>query len=321
MPVGGVVLVGYLRDPDFARIVADNVESRCTVADLGAGRRGRRGHAATVSTAGRDWPPPPQAIVAYFDARAEGYDHSAMHRWAAARTVDALTLTPGMTVLDAAAGTGLAAREVSRRLRGEVTVVAADLSGQLLQVACGALAGLLPVRADVARLPLSSGSVDLVVCVAAAAYFPRPQRVFGEFHRVLRPGGTLGLQTWAADTLTVGRLLRAAAAAAGVALTDPNATLGSPARVGDALARAGFAAVTTTADTWTEPLPDPRSAWDGLLGGILGAPLWALPGDVLAQLGRDFDERLRAARARHEQDQQAALFTTATTPDPEPAAP
>jgi SAM-dependent methyltransferase len=46
-------------------------------------------------------------------------------------------------------------------------------------------------RGDMAQLPFRSGSVDLIVGVESVYNVPRRGRVFAEFARVLRPGGTL----------------------------------------------------------------------------------------------------------------------------------
>ena len=47
--------------------------------------------------------------------------------------------------------------------------------------------------ADAHALPLASSSYDAVVCECALSTFDAPADALGEMHRVLRPGGTLGL--------------------------------------------------------------------------------------------------------------------------------
>jgi ubiquinone/menaquinone biosynthesis C-methylase UbiE len=47
------------------------------------------------------------------------------------------------------------------------------------------------VRADAERLPLPDQSFDLVFGHAVLHHLPNLERAFGEFHRVLRPGGVL----------------------------------------------------------------------------------------------------------------------------------
>jgi SAM-dependent methyltransferase len=66
-----------------------------------------------------------------------------------------------------------------------------DLSFEML-CALG-ISGL--AQADMRALPIRSGSLDGVWCAAALLHIPRElvPGVLGEFHRVLRPDGTLGL--------------------------------------------------------------------------------------------------------------------------------
>lgn len=51
------------------------------------------------------------------------------------------------------------------------------------------------VRGSVERLPLRSGYFDQVICSQVIGYVPDDERIFAEFERVLRPGGTLVLAT------------------------------------------------------------------------------------------------------------------------------
>jgi ubiquinone/menaquinone biosynthesis C-methylase UbiE len=132
-----------------------------------------------------------------FDARAESYDESAMHRWLAGHAVSMVSVGEHALVVDVAAGTGLAGRALRRR-QPSARVLAVDLSPELLRVARGH--GLSAVRADAERLPMRSRTVEAVLCVSAAAYFPHPQRALNEFIRVLRPGGSCLIQTWREDT-------------------------------------------------------------------------------------------------------------------------
>jgi len=55
------------------------------------------------------------------------------------------------------------------------------------------------VVGDVGRLPFASESFDSVLCTQVLEHIPNPEQVMNEFHRVLRPGGTLIVttpQTW-----------------------------------------------------------------------------------------------------------------------------
>ena len=99
--------------------------------------------------------------------------------------VDAL---PAGDALDAACGTGRhAARLAARGHR----VIGVDSSPEMLAKAHGNVPGAEFRRGDLHDLPLPDDSVDLVVCALALAHLPGLGPAFGEFARVLRPGGHL----------------------------------------------------------------------------------------------------------------------------------
>jgi SAM-dependent methyltransferase len=84
-------------------------------------------------------------------------------------------------VLDLGAGNGWMARRLARRYQ----VAAADLDGR--GTGLGALAGtpVLPVRAEMPRLPFASGSFDAVVAAAALHHAGDVATVLAEVARVL----------------------------------------------------------------------------------------------------------------------------------------
>jgi ubiquinone/menaquinone biosynthesis C-methylase UbiE len=195
------------------------------------------------------WPPSKAETTALFDARSGSYDDSSMHHWLARFTADTLQLASGSLVLDAAAGTALASRALLDRNQS-IRPIALDLSSGLLAAARGALPGLMVVQGDVEQLPFSAAVLDAVICVSAAAFFPNPELAVAEFGRVLRPGGTLVLQIWAADGLTPSRLLRQVGARYGVEISDPNGRLGTPARLTQVLTAAGLHGVEMVSGVW-----------------------------------------------------------------------
>ena len=75
--------------------------------------------------------------------------------------------------------------------------VGVDLVESALKVA--RLRSVVPVRADVSRLPLESGCADVVVAGEILEHVVDVEAVVGEVCRVLRPGGTVVIDT-IADT-------------------------------------------------------------------------------------------------------------------------
>jgi SAM-dependent methyltransferase len=101
---------------------------------------------------------------------------------------------PFATILDAGCGEGAAFAAISRTFELE-RLIAVDIHDGAVAAATRLAAGLggpIDVRqADAARLPLDSGSVDLVVCHQLLHHCSDPQRVLAELQRVLAPDGWL----------------------------------------------------------------------------------------------------------------------------------
>jgi len=103
------------------------------------------------------------------------------------RTVAALGLPRGATVVDLACGTGDLCRELATQ---GLRAVGADLSFGML-AAARTEAPL--VQGDALRLPLPPGAVDGVTCGFALRNFAGLPPFFAELARVVRPGGRVAL--------------------------------------------------------------------------------------------------------------------------------
>lgn len=115
---------------------------------------------------------------------------------AVAHLVHELRIDEESTVVDLAAGTGKFTRLlVPTGARVVAVEPVAEMRGQLAKVVPEALA----VAAAAEQLPLATGSVDALT-VAQAFHWFEAERALAEIHRVLRPGGRLGLVWNRADT-------------------------------------------------------------------------------------------------------------------------
>ncbi|MEA2384963.1 MAG: hypothetical protein QOH72_4934 [Solirubrobacteraceae bacterium] len=124
------------------------------------------------------------------------------------RLVEACRITPGMQVLDVAAGTGNASIPAAQR---GASVTASDLTPELLEAgrrrAQGAGVDLGWVEADAEHLPFEDASFDAVISSIGAMFAPHHQQVADELVRVCRPGGTIGLLSWTPEGM-IGSLFR-----------------------------------------------------------------------------------------------------------------
>lgn len=107
-------------------------------------------------------------------------------------------LVDGEVLLDIGCGGGLMAPHASSYCH-----VGVDLSASALTVA--ARHGVLAVRADAARLPVTDGAASVVVAGELLEHVYDLEAVVAEVSRVLRPGGTVVI-----DTINATRIARLA---------------------------------------------------------------------------------------------------------------
>nr|XP_043627933.1 uncharacterized methyltransferase At2g41040, chloroplastic isoform X1 [Erigeron canadensis] len=121
----------------------------------------------------------------------------------------------GGTLVDVSCGSGLFSRKFAKS--GTYSkVVALDFSENMLRQtydfikADDAILGsnLALVRADVSRLPFSSGSVDAVHAGAALHCWPSPSNAIAEINRILRSGGVFVGTTFLRSTSSTPAILR-----------------------------------------------------------------------------------------------------------------
>jgi len=107
----------------------------------------------------------------------------------------------GMAVLDLASGAGEPAISVAQRVGPEGSVVAADQSSDLLEIAAQRarqkkLANVITRQADAHQLPFPSQSFDLATCRFGVMFFTDAAGALTELRRVLKPGARACLAAW-----------------------------------------------------------------------------------------------------------------------------
>lgn len=122
------------------------------------------------------------------------------------RIVKRAGVTAGADVLDVAAGTGNAAIPAAR---AGAHVVALDLTPELLDTgrrrASEAGLEIEWIAGDAEDLPFDDERFDHVLSSLGVQFVPRHEVVASELVRVCRPGGTIALGNWAADSY-IGRM-------------------------------------------------------------------------------------------------------------------
>jgi len=121
-----------------------------------------------------------------------------------------ITLPPGTTLLETAAGTGMATRQLRDTIAQDVRIVATDLSLDMLNIAKGKFSDKDNINfqtANATKLPFEDASFAAIVCQFSMMFFPDKLRSLQEAARVLKPGGKFYFNVW--DSFEHNHLVRA----------------------------------------------------------------------------------------------------------------
>jgi ubiquinone/menaquinone biosynthesis C-methylase UbiE len=114
---------------------------------------------------------------------------------------DAADWKPGGRILDVGCGSGFPALAAAASIRPGGSVVATDISPEMLAVASSranadGLDNIEFVEMDAEQLKFDDAEFDAVTNAYGLMFCPDVPRAFREAHRVLRPGGRFALVTW-----------------------------------------------------------------------------------------------------------------------------
>ena len=116
--------------------------------------------------------------------------------------LDRVSIEPGSRLLDVACGTGIVARLAAPMVGPRGRVVGIDLNADMIAIAGQQSLPEGPAiewrLGDATSLPFEDGEFDLVLCQQGLQFLPDKERALGEMHRVLAPGGRLGVCVWRA---------------------------------------------------------------------------------------------------------------------------
>ncbi len=143
-------------------------------------------------------------VAAAYDRLALDYDRIGprLFSYFGQHLVEFAPVRPGATVLDVAAGRGAVLFPAAARVGEQGRVIGIDLADGMVQHTAAELhhRGLRQAemrQMDAEQLQFADRSFDVVLCGFSLHHFPRPARALAEFYRVLRPGGTVAVTTWA----------------------------------------------------------------------------------------------------------------------------
>ena len=126
-------------------------------------------------------------------------------RWSAA-LLDSVSPQPGERVLDLACGTGVVARMAAPMVRPGGNLLGVDLNGAQIATARTMDPSIDWREGDAGALSFADGEFDLVVCQQGFQFFPDRVQAVKEIHRVLKPGGRVGISVWSSIEASPGYL-------------------------------------------------------------------------------------------------------------------
>ncbi len=129
--------------------------------------------------------------------------------WRTARRFRSVLARPEAQVLDLCCGTGdMTMALLKRRPASGAPVLAADFSHGMLVRGAKKFTGhnAVAIEADAMQLPFADGSLDLLVTAFGFRNLRNYEGALREFHRVLKPGGQLGILDFAEPGGLLGKL-------------------------------------------------------------------------------------------------------------------
>ena len=138
--------------------------------------------------------------AAQFNSVATGFDSEGTFAYFGRRLVEVVGIEAGQRVLDVGTGRGAVLLPAIERVGSAGEAIGVDLAEGMVKAANeeAERRGFgTPVRVmDAERLELPDAAFDRVLCGFGIMFFPHLDRALGEFRRVLKPDGRLGISTW-----------------------------------------------------------------------------------------------------------------------------
>ncbi len=135
-----------------------------------------------------------------------GEDRPQVFQRFANRLVELIDWSPGQQVLDIGVGTGIAALIATEQVGLSGKVIGVDIAHGMLsraRHACNASRpSVLLAQMDAEFLGFPQESFDRVTCAFSLFQFVNMPEALAQMHRVLKPGGMVGLSNWGPEFFT-----------------------------------------------------------------------------------------------------------------------
>lgn len=240
--------------------------------------------------------------VRVFEQTASAYDQLGVGLFShfGRRLVQHAKIKPGDQVLDVATGRGASLLPAAKAATVSGFVNGIDLTQAMVRETTRDLArrGITNASVqvmDAEQLEFDTGKFDAVLCGFGLMFFPRLDLALAEFRRVLAPGGTVGVSTFATVPLTAA-LAPILHAHGWITQLHPAQQLATPSELHEALTRAGFLEISIQPETLKGIHHDEDAYWSWFMTLRPGFWLRSQPPEMQARFKEDAYAHLRANR-------------------------
>lgn len=244
-----------------------------------------------------------QQIAELYTHRSATYDQSDWHLPVAQCLVNDAQIRPGQQVLDIATGTGMVAIATAALVGDTGRVVGVDISSGMLEQARdkATALGLGQVEfqlADAESLDFPENSFDCVLCCSAFIWMTDLIAALQHWHRLLKPGGLIGIQAFADTAHIAGNVMQKVVHRYGISVTLSQPT-GTAEKCHDLLTAAGFERIEVKSRQHGGylSLEQAKQLWRGAnhpMPGQFPNPLLQLSANQLSQAQAEYDYELKA---------------------------
>jgi ubiquinone/menaquinone biosynthesis C-methylase UbiE len=236
----------------------------------------------------------------YFDRRSETYDQDAIHPKLAFVIIKHARLERGLSVLDIGTGTGRLALQAAKLIGGEGSVVAIDISSEMLTQAHfkAGLEGLTNIefiQGDAETIELGDSTFERILCSSAFVLLSNPTKALRTWRRWLKPGGIVSFDV-PGEPFGINTAIAEIAFGHGIAL--PYATLANTEeKCRNLLERSGFEVIEISEELMQEhemDLGDALAVWNKSIAHPAWHKLARLPSNALDQIRLEFEAKVKA---------------------------
>lgn len=185
----------------------------------------------------------------------------------AERLVEQMDWNAAQRVLDIGSGTGFVALRALERIVPGGLVVASDFAwGMLSRIHCidtPKTATFALVQMDAEYLAFASKGFDRVTCAFSLFQFVDMSRALREMHRVLKPGGQVGISNWTSGFFApVASMQRNLFRQFGLRPLLPNPIAFAPEQIEAMLEQAGFTSIRSLVEPVELYFSSPQEIWE-----------------------------------------------------------